>query len=83
MNIHTRLARLSGGGGGGGDRRSPVTGQRIITGLIPATAIPDEILTDHPNRFRAMIVESANPAHSLPDSVRACARPSTRWTASW
>jgi anaerobic selenocysteine-containing dehydrogenase len=70
MNIHTRLARLSGGGGGGGDRRSPVTGQRIITGLIPAAAIPDEILTDHPRRFRAMIVESANPAHSLPDSPR-------------
>ncbi len=69
MNIHTRLARL-GGGGSGRDRRSPVTGQRIITGLIPAAAIPDEILTDHPGRFRAMIVESANPAHSLPDSPR-------------
>ncbi|MEZ4390606.1 MAG: molybdopterin-dependent oxidoreductase [Polyangiales bacterium] len=70
MNIHTRLARLSGGGGGGRDRRSPVTGQRIITGLIPAAAIPDEVLSDHPERFRAMIVESANPAHSLPDSAR-------------
>lgn len=69
MNIHTRLARL-GGGGSGRDRRSPVTGQRIITGLIPAAAIPDEVLTDHPARFRAMIVESANPAHSLPDSPR-------------
>lgn len=69
MNIHTRLARL-GGGGSGRDRRSPVTQQRIITGLIPAAAIPDEILTDHPQRFRAMIVESANPAHSLPDSAR-------------
>jgi anaerobic selenocysteine-containing dehydrogenase len=32
--------------------------------------IPDEILTDHPRRFRAMIVESANPAHSLADSQR-------------
>jgi len=70
MNIHTRIARLSGGSGGGHERRSPVTGQRIITGLIPAAAIPDEILSDHPARFRAMIVESANPAHSLPDSVR-------------
>jgi anaerobic selenocysteine-containing dehydrogenase len=70
MNIHTRIARLSGGGGGRAERTSPVTGQRIITGLIPAAAIPDEILSDHPKRFRAMIVESANPAHSLPDSVR-------------
>ena len=69
MNIHTRMARLS-GGGGRAERFSPVTHQRIITGLIPAAAIPDEILTDHPKRFRAMIVESANPAHSLPDSVR-------------
>ncbi len=70
MNIHTRIAKLSGGGGGGRDRRTPVTNQRIITGLVPCAVIPDEILTDHPKRFRAMIVESANPAHSLPDSPR-------------
>jgi anaerobic selenocysteine-containing dehydrogenase len=70
MNIHTRFAKLSGGGDRRGDPRTPVTGQRIITGLIPASAIPDEILTEHPKRFRAMIVESANPAHSLPDSPR-------------
>ena len=30
---------------------------------------PDEILTDHPDRFRAMLVESGNPAHSLADST--------------
>ena len=70
MNIHTRFARLSGGGSGRAERVTPVTGQRIITGLIPAAAIPEEILTDHPRRFRAMVVESANPAHSLPDSPR-------------
>ncbi len=71
MNIHTRFASLGGGGGGGArERVSPVTGARIITGLIPAAVIPDEILTDHPDRFRAMIVESGNPAHSLPDSPR-------------
>ncbi len=69
MNIHSRFSRVS-GGGGRGERRTPVTGERIITGLIPAAVIPDEILTDHPKRFRAMIVESANPAHSLPDSAR-------------
>jgi formate dehydrogenase len=51
-------------------RRTPVTGERIIAGLVPCNVIPDEILTDHPNRFRAMIVESANPAHSLADSQR-------------
>jgi anaerobic selenocysteine-containing dehydrogenase len=32
--------------------------------------IPDEILTDHPKRFRAMLVESGNPAHSVADSAR-------------
>jgi len=71
MNIHTRMASLGGGGGGkGATRVSPVTGSRIITGLVPCAVIPDEILTDHPNRFRAMVIESANPAHSLPDSAR-------------
>lgn len=68
MNIHTALGSLGGGKEAG--RRSPVGGHRIITGLVPGNVIPDEILTDHPKRFRAMIVESANPAHSLADSKR-------------
>ncbi len=51
-------------------RRTPVTGAPILAGLVPCNVIPDEILTDHPKRFRAMIVESANPAHSLADSER-------------
>ncbi len=51
-------------------RNSPVTDARIVGGLVPCNAIADEILTDHPDRFRAMIVESANPAHSLADSPR-------------
>jgi len=51
-------------------RRTPVTGAPIIGGLLPCNVIPDEILTDHPQRFRAMIVESSNPAHSLADSQR-------------
>jgi anaerobic selenocysteine-containing dehydrogenase len=70
MNIHTRLASLGGGSGGGGERTTPVGGHRIITGLVPANVIPDEILTDHPDRFRAMLIESTNPAHSLADSKR-------------
>jgi formate dehydrogenase len=70
MNIHTRMASLGGGGGGGANRKSPVGGHPIIIGLIPGNVIPDEILTDHPNRFRAMLIESSNPAHSLADSKR-------------
>jgi anaerobic selenocysteine-containing dehydrogenase len=69
MNLHSRFASL-GGGSKGRDKASPVTGHRIITGLIPCNVIPDEILTDHPRRFRAMLVESANPAHSIADSRR-------------
>src|ERR1700745_953535 len=37
--------------------RTPVTGAPIIAGLVPSNAVPEEILTDHPDRFRAMIVE--------------------------
>ncbi|HYQ69677.1 molybdopterin-dependent oxidoreductase [Actinophytocola sp.] len=50
--------------------RSPVAGARIISGLVPCNVIAEEILTDHPKRYRAMLVESANPAHSLADSAR-------------
>ena len=37
---------------------------------MPCNVIPEEILTDHPERYRAMIVESGNPAHSVADSAR-------------
>jgi len=56
--------------GGRSERVTPVTGAKIIGGLIPCNSIPEEILTDHPKRFRAMLVESGNPAHSLADSAR-------------
>ena len=49
---------------------SPVTGARLIQGLMPCNSIPEEILSDHPDRFRGMIVESANPVHSLADTKR-------------
>jgi anaerobic selenocysteine-containing dehydrogenase len=55
-------------GAGAECKRSPVANERIISGLTPCNSIPAEILTDHPKRYRAMIVESANPAHSMPDS---------------
>jgi len=56
--------------GGASARRSPVVGALIIAGLVPCNVIVEEILTDHPKRYRAMIVEAANPAHSLADSKR-------------
>jgi len=68
MNLGTHLGKLI--GTSKDNRTSPVGGHRIITGLIPCNAIPSEILSDHPDRFRAMIVESGNPVHSLADSPR-------------
>jgi anaerobic selenocysteine-containing dehydrogenase len=65
--VPTPLVQIAGGASG---RRSPVVGAPIIAGLVPCNVIVDEILTDHPNRYRAMIVEAANPAHSLADSKR-------------
>ena len=59
-----------GGGGSAIARVSPVAGAKIITGLIPCNVIPEEILTDHPDRYRAMIIQSGNPVHSLADSQR-------------
>jgi anaerobic selenocysteine-containing dehydrogenase len=50
--------------------RTPVTGARILGGLVPCDVIAEEILTDHPARLRAMVIESSNPAHSLADSKR-------------
>lgn len=48
---------------------TPVTGAPIVGGLVPSNVVPQEIRNDHPDRFRAMIVESSNPAHSLADST--------------
>ena len=49
-------------------QKTPVTGARMVQGMMPCNSIPEEILTDHPNRFRAALVESANPVHSLADT---------------
>lgn len=50
--------------------KSPVAGARIVSGLVPCNTVPDEILTDHPNRYRAMFIESSNPVHSMADSTK-------------
>jgi anaerobic selenocysteine-containing dehydrogenase len=65
QHLHSTLAPLFGTWTG----RTPVTGAPVIGGLVPANVVPEEILTDHPDRIRAMIVESSNPAHSVADSA--------------
>jgi formate dehydrogenase len=67
QNLHSWMAPLFSARRVG---RTRVTGAPIINGLLPCSSIADEILTDHEERFRAMLVESSNPAHSLPDSPR-------------
>jgi anaerobic selenocysteine-containing dehydrogenase len=52
------------------ERRTPVTGALVLGGLVPCNVIAEEILTEDPKRFRAMLIESSNPAHSLADSKR-------------
>ena len=49
---------------------SPVLGWRVIGGLIPCNILAEEILADHPNRYRAMFIESGNPVHSVVDSTQ-------------
>ncbi|MEL7030190.1 MAG: molybdopterin-dependent oxidoreductase, partial [Pseudomonadota bacterium] len=68
----TQMGKQAAGANSGAKRRkvSPVLGSRIISGLLPCNEVPDEILTDHPDRFRAAIIQSANPVHSYADSPR-------------
>jgi formate dehydrogenase len=67
MNLHTHFGALI---GRGREKRTPIGNHRIIGGMLPCNTIPEQILTDHPKRFRALLVESANPVHSLADSQR-------------
>lgn len=53
-----------------GVKRLPVTGAPIISGLYPGALLADEILNDHPERPRALVIESSNPVHSLPESQK-------------
>ncbi|MCP5368745.1 MAG: molybdopterin-dependent oxidoreductase [Hyphomicrobiales bacterium] len=63
--IHSWLQPLFGNSRGA---VSPVTGMLEIAGLYPPNRFPAEVLTDHPDRLRAMIVDSSNPANSAADT---------------
>ncbi len=58
------------------DERHPKTWRSVATNLPPAAAgsfptavVPEEILNDHPERLRAMLVSSNNPLRSYPDTT--------------
>lgn len=50
--------------------RTVVTGFFPITNLYPPNAMPEEILNDHPERLRTVIVSGANPLRSFADTSR-------------
>lgn len=70
MTTHTSMVPLFNYSAAGNEPESPVTGGAVISGLVPCNEIPDAVLTDHPDRYRAMFIESANPVHSLAGSQR-------------
>jgi formate dehydrogenase len=78
LNPHTSIAELFNYSAAGKEPVDPVTGGRIISGLMSCNEIAKGILSEHPERTRAMFIESANPVHSLADSdafrraMRAC-----------
>jgi anaerobic selenocysteine-containing dehydrogenase len=57
------------------DERDPETWRTVatdfpaITGLYPPNVMPEEILSDHPERLRAVIVSAANPLRSFADTT--------------
>jgi formate dehydrogenase len=70
MTTHTWFAPLFTYGTAGREPVDPVTGSPIISGMIACNDIADGILSDHPERTRALFIESANPVHSLPQSEK-------------
>ncbi len=69
MTAHTSLVPIFSYGATGKEPTDPVTGGAIISGLIPCNEIAQGITGDHPERTRALFIESANPVHSLADSA--------------
>ncbi len=51
---------------GASSKKSPVAGAPIISGLVPCSVITEEILTDHPKRYRAMLELLARLSALLP-----------------
>src|SRR5712675_2657290 len=63
--LHTWLAPLW------GNSQSKVyapTGDEIIGGLLPPNSFPRAVLSDHPERLRALFVDSSNPANTAADT---------------
>ncbi len=64
-----------GGGGAHSDERDPKAWRTVttdfpaITAFYPPNVMPEEILADHPEKLRAVIVSAANPLRSYADTT--------------
>src|SRR4030095_8541356 len=47
------------------------TGDEIIAGLLPPNSFPRAVLSDHPDRLRAVLIDSSNPANTAADTREA------------
>jgi anaerobic selenocysteine-containing dehydrogenase len=63
--LHTWLAPLWGNSQG---KVYGPTGDEIIAGLLPPNSFPRAIMADHPERLRAVFVDSSNPANTVSDT---------------
>jgi anaerobic selenocysteine-containing dehydrogenase len=63
--LHTWLAPLWGNSQG---KVYGPTGDEVIAGLLPPNSFPRAILSDHPERLRAVFVDSSNPANTVSDT---------------
>jgi anaerobic selenocysteine-containing dehydrogenase len=64
-NLHSWLQPLWGNSRG---ERAAVSGQEQIAGLYPPNRLPEEVLSDHPDRLRALWVDSSNPLNTATDT---------------
>ncbi len=57
------------------DERDPKTWRSVkhnmfpVCGVFPPAVFPDEVLNDHPDRIRALIVSACNPLRAYPDTL--------------
>src|ERR1700757_350700 len=46
------------------------TGTEVIAGLLPPNIFPDAVLSDHPDRLRAVWIDSSNPANTAANTAQ-------------
>jgi anaerobic selenocysteine-containing dehydrogenase len=68
INLHTSFVPLVGHSVEGREYRSQVNQFPAIGNLLPPNILPSEIDTEHPNRIRGLVVDSANPIVTMADT---------------